>query len=1048
MASTLDSAVGQINNDLRIATSKAVRDIVKDILKGKTIDPTVVTKVVDTVMNRAVGNILNTATQSVNNTVSKALGKTFKNSPLNVIAGNYVANVLTSVITGKQTPAMTVKMTNSISQGISRELFSKLPAGITKNIKIDILGTKFSAGLSGIVSKAINDTVKVVVESVFSNTSSASKVSIPNINKIPSLIKIPTEVPDLSALATTSLSGLTTSVAELSDKIGSYANTVVSSLSNIEDLKIVDIQIPAGLDLSRIASTNSGLGKMIQLASTGLGEASKVTGLSKADFAEIQAELKKSNINNPLLKLGGTFTDIEKAISGGVTLSGLRSITKDMTSKLADINTSFGVMSEEDKKTAKEIESNTLEISKVVASKAVETAANFNTLSEDQLNKLTSVTQGFQDPNAKFPLPEYSDRTEVNKLSTGDADNTIVDKKNANRMLGAQLPNGDKWDQPVSSYNAKYPYNKVTETESGHITEIDDTPGAERLHLAHKTGTSIEIDPVGNKIQVIKGSDYTIIDANGYISIQGKANVSINGSCNVFINSDANIEVNGNTSLNCHNNIEMNAAGRLKLTAGEGIDIKSPEVYIDADNQFQLNADVSAKLHVKEFNMIVDTDMKTEVHNDHRLSITNNSDVNVGGITKHHSTGDIHTNTDGIMLNSAKGDIHVKSDGSLFNEGVDYNLKASGAGFFTFAGVMNNKASQILEQCGGWAMSAGGGVMAASGGNMSFNTSGTFAIDSATMHLNSGVSSTTGDLPSSAQAASKAAQASIAGALETEYSDASYMTGRKSITETNIQDSFVKERTASKVMTNIMPAIVASEQSINEEVKATLIEDHNISPTAIDKKPIIIEKATLQIPEVKTIIPDELPLGDTVIPANFKLSPYFTVGSFTTDAIDSSRLSPIGDVMPLSKIVTNLQYIALNVLEPIYAARPDVIVHTGFVPVTSEQQKFNRYNFGLAVTIDFKNANSFDDYYNVAKIVSQVIPFDELTLVYISADFTGSHNDSGSIMIKVPGVFYPNVTDVSNAETLQQWVNVNNKKILRTWFNGKLVDGSNLVKLA
>lgn len=1047
MASTLDSAVGQINNDLKIATSKAVRDVVKDILKGKTIDPTVVTKVVDTVVNRAVGNILNTATQSVNKTVSKALGKTFKNSPLNVIAGNYVANVLTSVITGKQTPAMTVKMTNSISQGISRELYSKLPPGITKNIKIDILGTKFSAGLSGIVGKAINDTVKAVVESVFSNTSSASKVSIPNINKIPSIVSIPDKLPDLATLPT-NLSGLTTSIADLSDKVGSYANTVVSSLSGIEDLKIVDIQIPAGLDLSRITSANNGLGKMIQLASTGLGQASKITGLSKADFTEIQAELKKSNINNPLLKLGGTFANIEKAISGGVTLSGLRSITKDMTSKLSDINDSFSVMSEEDKKSKETIESNTLEISKVVAKQAVENATNFNTLSEDQLNKLTATKQGFQDPNAKFPLSDYSSRSEVNKLSTGDVDNTIVDKKNANRMLGAQLPNGAKWDQPVSSYNAKYPYNKVTETESGHITEIDDTPGAERLHIAHKTGTSIEIDPVGNKIQVIKGSDYTIIDANGYISIQGKANVSINGSCNVYINSDANIEVNGNTAINCHNNIEMNAAGRLKLTAGEGIDIKSPEVYIDADNQFQLNADVSAKLHVKEFNMIVDTDMKTEVHNDYRLSVTNNSDVHVGGVTKHHSTGDIHSNTDGSAYHSAKGDTHIKSIGSLFNESVNYNVKASGAGFFTFAGVMNNKASQILEQCGGWAMSAGGGVMSASGGNMSFNTSGTFAIDSSSMHLNSGVSSTTGDLPEQAQEAIQASQAVTAGALETEYSDASYMTGRKSINETQIPDSFVKEMNAAKVMTNITPAIISNQQSINDETKATIIEDHNITTDAIDKKPIILEKASLQLHEVKTIIPDELPLGDTVIPANFKLSPYFTVGSFTTDAIDSTKLSPVGDVMELSKVVSNLQYIALNVLEPIYAVRPDVIIHTGFVPVTENQQQFNRFNFGLAVTIDFKNANSFDDYYDIAKIISQIIPFDELTVVYLSADFTGSHNESGSIIIKVPGVFYPNVTDVANAETLQQWVNSNNKKILRTWFNSKLVDANNLVKLA
>jgi len=1027
MSSTLDSAVGQINNDLKIATSKAVRTIVKDILKGKQIDPTVINGVVNTVISRATGNILNRATQSVNNTVAKALGKQFKNSPLNVIAGNYVAGVLTSVITGKQMPPVTVKMTNSISEGISRELFSKLPPGITKNIKIDILGTKFSAGLSGIVSKAINDTVKAVVDSVFLNTSSASKVSIPGSNKLIAIPNKPLSLPNLADLPT-NLTQLSASIADISDKFGEYSNTVVKSLSGIGDLKIVEIQLPAGLDLGRIASGNAALGKMIQLASTEIGKAEKIVGLTREDYQDIQNELAKSNINNPLLGLGGKFKDIEKTISGGVTLSGIRSITKDMTSKLSEINTTFGVMSETEKKSIEEANNNTVEISKVVAQQAIDTAAEFKTLSTDQLSKLTAVKQGFQDPNAKFPLPEYADRSEVNKLSTGDVDNTIVDKKNANRVLGAQLPNGEKWDQPVSSYNAKYPYNKVTETESGHIMEIDDTPGAERLHTAHKSGTSVEMDPVGNRIQIIKGSDYTIIDANGYISIQGKANVSINGSCNVFIGSDANIEVNGNTKINCHNDIELNAAGRLKMSAGEGIDIKSPEIYMDADNQFQLNADISAKIHVKEFNMIVDTDMKTEVHNDYKLSASNNYDVHIGGVSKHHSTGDIHTNTDAGYFNSSKGDMHIKSEGAMFNESSNYNLKASGAAFFTVAGVMNNKASKILEQCAGWAMSTGSGVMSAAGGNLSFNTSGTFSVDSSSMYLNSGASSTTGDLPEDAAQATKASSAVPAKALETEYSDTNYITGRKSSVEDVVPEKFAKEVNSSRVMSNVIPAVISNDTSIDDATKATLIEDINIPPTAIDKKPIVLEKANIEQREVKVIIPDELPLGDTVIPANFKLSPYFTVGSLTTDAVDSSKLDVVGDVMTLSKVVANLQYIALNVLEPIYAARPDMIVHTGFVPIRSDQKTYDRLNFGLAVNIDFKNANSFDDYYEVAKIVSQIVPYDELTLVYLSSDFTGSHKDTGSIIIKVPGVFYPNVTDVDNAEVLEKWVNSTTRK--------------------
>ena len=48
--------------------------------------------------------------------------------------------------------------------------------------------------------------------------------------------------------------------------------------------------------------------------------------------------------------------------------------------------------------------------------------------------------------------------------------------------------------EPGSAYNAKYPYNKVIRTESGHVIELDDTPNFERIHLYHKSGTYIEIN--------------------------------------------------------------------------------------------------------------------------------------------------------------------------------------------------------------------------------------------------------------------------------------------------------------------------------------------------------------------------------------------------------------------------------------------------------------------------------------------------------------------------------------------------------------------------
>lgn len=995
MASTLNFVINQIQADLQIATAKSVHSTVNDILRGKPIDTNVIVNVTDKVINNAMGNIFNNATHMVNSTIANALGKKFKNSALNVIAGNYVSSVLTQVITGKQTQGMSVQMTNAISQGISRELFNRLPSSITKNIKINVLGTTFNTGLSSIVHTAINNTVKAVVDDIFSQSSSIATIpSIDGITNIPS-ISFSTFIPDFSKMPSSIISGL----SDVVDQLGSGVNNVIKSIESLGDVKLPSLTPPAGLDMSRFTTDSSGLGKMVELSSHPIGTAEGVSGLNKSDFEVVQQQLANSNINNPLLSLGGTFDNIADTITGSETLSGVRSITKDLTCKFSDINSSFGVLSTAEKDMLDTVAKNTVDMGKVAAKQAVTDAANFRPLTTDQLEKLTNIKEGFKDPNAKFPLPEYQHRTETNKLATGDVNDTIVEKKNSERMLGAQLPNGGSWDQPISPYNAKYPYNLVRETESGHVIEFDDTPNSERIHMYHKAGTFVEIDPMGNMVRVIKGSDYTIVDSNGYISIQGKANVSINGTCNVFIGADANIEVNGNTQVNCHNNIELNAAGRLKLTAGEGIDIKSPEVYIDADNQLQINADVNAKLHVKEFNMIVDTDMKVEVHNDHRLTVSNDSDTKISGTTKHHSVGDIH----------------VKSDGVIYHTSSEYDLRATG---------------DIKE-------ASGGSTYFKAGGSYNMKASGTIAADGSEVHLNSG--------KAQVSEPTNAALAVVADALETEYADTAYLMGRKRIVETIIDDIFVKDHTSSKVTSMLISDIMSNKTSLDDTTKSILIEDHNVNPDAIDKNAIVIETASSVDSDVTIIVPEELPLGDTILPANFKLSPYFTIESLTTGAVESHPLQHT-DTMSISKIVTNLQYIALNVLEPIYAARPDMIVFRGFEPTKSES--INRHNYGLAVSLDFKNATTIDDYYDVANMIRQIIPFDMLSVLYMSADFTGMNTDSGVVVISVPGVFYPNVTDMHSAETLQKWISSHNKKQLSTWYNGKLIDNENLVRIA
>ena len=93
----------------------------------------------------------------------------------------------------------------------------------------------------------------------------------------------------------------------------------------------------------------------------------------------------------------------------------------------------------------------------------------------------------------------------------------------------------DSWFQPDPQqvYRAKYPYNHVHQSESGHVMEVDDTPGFERLHRYHRTGTFEEIGSLGQRItKVVNESfhvglnnDYSAILGNKYENIAGKLDV-------------------------------------------------------------------------------------------------------------------------------------------------------------------------------------------------------------------------------------------------------------------------------------------------------------------------------------------------------------------------------------------------------------------------------------------------------------------------------------------------------------------------------------------
>jgi len=173
--------------------------------------------------------------------------------------------------------------------------------------------------------------------------------------------------------------------------------------------------------------------------------------------------------------------------------------------------------------------------------------------------ELANTSKGFYDPNGVYP--KYKDEVDTNRLAVNlKEDGAEINPhlsltlRRSTRITGVATADfnpttaadgssilgddGTTWNQPEIPYNTTYPYNKVMETESGHIKEYDDTAGNERIHERHRSGTSYEIDASGNKVDIIKGSHYTLTASDNKALIEGDSDISINGRHKIYINKD------------------------------------------------------------------------------------------------------------------------------------------------------------------------------------------------------------------------------------------------------------------------------------------------------------------------------------------------------------------------------------------------------------------------------------------------------------------------------------------------------------------------------
>lgn len=169
---------------------------------------------------------------------------------------------------------------------------------------------------------------------------------------------------------------------------------------------------------------------------------------------------------------------------------------------------------------------------------------------------------GFKDPNGKYP--REPGQNDVNKLAREEITGTVIEKRNQQVTTGA-IAFGGSWPEPPSKYAAKYPYNHVFESESGHVTEFDDTEGKERMSSTHRKGTFWEIDPEGTMVEKVVKDNYRITMGNDYVKVAGNVKVVVEGNSSVLIQGNADIEVNGNVREHIHGSYKLNVDGNYDV---------------------------------------------------------------------------------------------------------------------------------------------------------------------------------------------------------------------------------------------------------------------------------------------------------------------------------------------------------------------------------------------------------------------------------------------------------------------------------------------------
>ena len=223
---------------------------------------------------------------------------------------------------------------------------------------------------------------------------------------------------------------------------------------------------------------------------------------------------------------------------------------------------------------------------------------------------------------------------------------------------GIPVTSSASWSEPPSPYKALYPYNHVQESESGHVHEIDDTPGHERLHRFHRAGTFEEIGPDGSRVTKVVKNDNHITMSDHNVNVMGDHSVTVNHKSNELVQGDKNKTVDkDHTTIVKGNDIETILGTQTKTIS------KTRTITLLENENMQVKGIVSHGIE-KDLNIAVSGDRKVLVKGADTVAVIGVRTLMVEGDCNIHVGGNLFAEILGNSTTTVQGNASLAIQGN------------------------------------------------------------------------------------------------------------------------------------------------------------------------------------------------------------------------------------------------------------------------------------------------------------------------------------------------------------------------------------------------